>query len=333
MKTSAENRKIRALLSALQSGELTPKPGFQRKLVWSNKDKLAFLDTVLTGYPFPEIYIAAGEVDLVTAKGTELLVDGQQRITTLHQYFVNSDAIELSADIPPYNELNDAQKTEFLNYDVAVRNLGIVDLETVKEVFKRINSTSYSLNAMEIQNARYRGPLKKCADDIAADKFFKNHKLFSVREIRRMDDVVYSLTLIICMLSNYFNRKVELEPFLKQYNDEFADDLIVRERFEKIKTFIDDCGFSKRSRAWKKTDFLVLFIELDRIINKEQVNLDAAKIGKAVETFYERVNQELGNPSGDDDLQTYFKTTVQATNDRSSRINRGRVIRKVILAA
>ena len=205
MKTSAENRKIRSLLSALQLGDLTPKPGFQRNLVWSNKDKLAFLDTVLKGYPFPEIYIAVGEVNLITATGKELLVDGQQRITTLHQYFVGSDAIELSADICSYSELSDAHKTEFLNYDVAVRNLGIVDLDTVKEVFRRINSTSYSLNAMEIQNARYRGPLKKCADDIAADNFFKNHKLFSVREIRRMDDVVYSLTLIICMLSTYFN--------------------------------------------------------------------------------------------------------------------------------
>jgi uncharacterized protein with ParB-like and HNH nuclease domain len=96
MKTSAENRRVRALLNGIQSGELTPRPDFQRKLVWSNKDKVAFLDTVLGGYPFPEIYIAVGDVNLETAAGTEMLVDGQQRITTLHQYFTASPALSRS---------------------------------------------------------------------------------------------------------------------------------------------------------------------------------------------------------------------------------------------
>jgi hypothetical protein len=52
-----------------------------------------------------------------------------------------------------------------------------------------------------------------------------------------------------------------------------------------------------------------------------------------MENLYERVDAEMSQPSGDDDLQTYFKTTVQATNDRMSRVNRGRVVRKVILDA
>ena len=65
-----------AALSGIQTGELAPRPDFQRKLVWSNKDKIAFLDTVLRGYPFPEIYIAVGDVNLETAAGTEMLVDG-----------------------------------------------------------------------------------------------------------------------------------------------------------------------------------------------------------------------------------------------------------------
>jgi hypothetical protein len=105
MKTSAENRRVRALLSGIQSRELSPRPDFQRKLVWSNGDKLAFLDTVLRGYPFPEIYIAVGEVNLETAAGTEMLVDGQQRITTLHQYFTGSPALTLTPEFRPYRDL------------------------------------------------------------------------------------------------------------------------------------------------------------------------------------------------------------------------------------
>lgn len=333
MKTSTETKLVRSLLNALQNGSLVPNPDFQRNLVWSNKDKVAFIDTVLNGFPFPEIYIAVGEVDLKTAQGIEMLVDGQQRITTLQQYFTASKSLKLASPICAYGELSPDQQRNFLNYEVAVRNLGIVSSEEIKQVFLRINATSYSVNAMETHNARYRGPLKQCADEIAEDDFFETHKMFSAREIRRMDDVVYSLTIIICMLSNYFNRKDELEVYLERFNDDFQESADIKSRFNTTKKFIEDCRFSVRSRAWKKTDFLVLFIELDRLINKEKTVLDTTKVSVAIESFYDRVNQELENTSGDEDLQTYFKTTVQATNDRASRVNRARVIRKVILAA
>jgi hypothetical protein len=220
-----------------------------------------------------------------------------------------------------------------MNYEVAVRNLGIIGTDEIREVFRRINSTAYSLNAMEIHNARYRGPLKQCADDISQDDFFDEHKVFSAREIRRMRDVVYSLTIVISMLSTYFHREQELEAFLERYNDEFPEDTDIRARFAKTRDFIKGCGFIPRSRAWKKTDLLVLFVEIDRLLNKEKLPLDAKKVGGAVEFFYGQVDKEMAEPSGDEDLQTYFKTTVQATNDRTSRVNRGKVIRKVIVAA
>ncbi len=333
MKTSAENRRVRQLLSGIQSGEIAPRPDFQRKLVWSNADKIAFLDTVLRGYPFPEIYIAVGEVNLETAAGTEMLVDGQQRVTTLHQYFTASTALKLPNDMRPYKGLSPVEQTGFLNYEVAVRNLGIIDTDEIREVFRRINLTSYSLNAMEIHNARYRGPLKQCAEDLSQDQFFEDHHLFSQREIRRMRDIVYCLTIIISMLSTYFHRDDDLEAFLERYNDEFPEDEEMRDRFAKVRDFIEACDFPSRSRAWKKTDLLVLFVELDRILSKEGQQLDPSKVGAAIEAFYDRVDWEIAAPIGDEDLQTYFKTTVQATNDRGSRVSRGRVIRKVVLAA
>ena len=61
MKTTVTSRTIRELLTAIRNETLYPRPEFQRNLVWSNKHKNAFIRTVLDGYPFPEIYIAAGE--------------------------------------------------------------------------------------------------------------------------------------------------------------------------------------------------------------------------------------------------------------------------------
>lgn len=332
MKNSPETKRVRQILAGIQSGEIKPRPDFQRNLVWSNRDKLAFLDTVLRGYPFPEIYMATGEVNLETAEGTELLVDGQQRVTTLHQYFINSPVLKLDATIKPYRDLSVPEKEAFLNYEVAVRHLGIIETHQIIEVFRRINSTSYALNAMEVDNARYNGPLKKCAEWMAKRDFFANHGTFSLRETRRMRDVVYSVTIIISMLATYFHRDDAISEFLERYNDEFPEDEAIRERFTKVTSFIEDCQFPSTSRAWKKTDLLVLIVELDRLINKEHILLNPDKVGPAVEEFYHRVDAELAETSGSDSLQVYFKTTVQATNDRSARVNRGKVLRAVILS-
>lgn len=166
MKTSGTNRRLRLLLSAIKDGSLIPRPDFQRRLVWTNKHKEEFIRTVLQQYPFPEIYIAAGDVDTETGKGTELLVDGQQRLTTLLQYFSGSSDLRLGT-LCPYNGLSQDDKIQFLEYEVVVRDLGKKSIEDIKEVFKRINSTKYSLNAMEIHNARFDGALKQFAEKIS----------------------------------------------------------------------------------------------------------------------------------------------------------------------
>src|SRR5215472_14810233 len=135
MKTTATNRKVRELLTLLREGRLIPRPDFQRRLVWNNKDKSAFLETVLKNYPFPEIFVAAGDVNVETGEGTELLVDGQQRVTTLYQYFTGSPDLVLYGSVKPYAELTREQKEAFLQYDVVVRDVGHVDIEIVRNVF------------------------------------------------------------------------------------------------------------------------------------------------------------------------------------------------------
>src|SRR5258707_2782228 len=115
MKSTASNRRLRLLLTAIRNKTLIPNPDFQRRLVWTNKDKRNFLNTVLTGYPFPEIYIAAGEVNPQTGEGVEWLVDGQQRISTLYQYFEGSTKLVLE-DIKPYADLDKDAQIRFLAY-------------------------------------------------------------------------------------------------------------------------------------------------------------------------------------------------------------------------
>ena len=334
MQGTASNRRIRALLTDIRTGVLVPNPEFQRRLVWSNKHKSAFIQTVLGGYPFPEIYVAAGEVNPDTGEGIEMLVDGQQRLTTLKQYFDGSLDLKLSKAVTPYSELTKQQKIDFLEYEVVVRDLGQISIAEIKEIFQRINSTNYVLNAMEIHNARFDGEIKQFAEALAQHPFFEARRVFYTNEIRRMNDVRFTLSVIISVMSTYFNRDSEFESYLQQYNDEFEEKASLETGFQKVFKFIEKCRFPQRCRAWKKSDLFTLLVEIYRALVKENKPLEPAEVGKRLQEFYELVDH-LGQKkaeieTADSRIVEYSTTTQQATNDRSSRINRGNILQDVI---
>jgi hypothetical protein len=325
VRTTATNRRLHALLTAIREGTLVPRPEFQRRLVWSNKHKVAFLQTVLMEYPFPEIYIAAGELNADTGEATEMLVDGQQRISTLYQYFTGSAELRLSEDVMAYAELAQEKKLQFLEYDVVVRDLGNMSIEAIKEVFKRINSTDYALNAMEVHNARFEGEFKKFGEEIAANDFFERHRTFTSTDVKRMQDLRLVLIIVITVMSTYFNRDDELEAYLERYNDEFEQADEIRAMLTALFVFIEDCGFGQRSRAWKKADIFTLIVELHRALYRQHLELDPAEVGQQLSEFYDAVDASQG-ATDDADLAAYYRAALQATNDRGSRIARGEII-------
>jgi hypothetical protein len=337
MKTTSTIRKLRTLLLDLRDGKLNPSPHFQRRLVWTNIDKLNFLVTVLQGYPFPEIYVASGELDPDTAEGTELLVDGQQRLTTLNQYFIGSDELRLGKQITPYDKLPPDQQREFLQYDVVVRDLGLISDKDIVEVFQRINSTGYSLNAMEIRNSRFNGRLKKAAEAIAKYDFFERHRIFSINDIRRMNDSRYILTVLVTVMSGYFHRDDELEEYLERYNEEFPDQPQLMSRIGGILKEIDSFNFHEKSRAWKSSDLFTLVVELYHFhyqsTNQSIMRRETSVIAEDLRQFYYEVDrrfkkEDLRFPWAD--LEKYSLAALQAANDRSNRITRGEIIQSVI---
>jgi hypothetical protein len=330
MKTSATNRKLRLLLTGIQGGNLLPRPEFQRRLVWSNKHKVAFLKTVLDGYPFPEIYIAAGDVNSETGEGTEMLVDGQQRISTLYQYFKASQDLRLTDGILPYKELPETKKIAFLEYEVVIRDLGNLPIPEILEVFKRINSTNYALNTMEVHNARFDGEFKQFGERLASHSFFDQTRFFTSSEIRRMGDTRFCLTLTITLMSGYFNRDDALEKYLETYNEEFEQGKSLETEFDAIADFILRCDFDLKSRAWKKADLFSLFVEIHRALFRRKLSLRPDPVASSLKDFYAKVDGVTDPNQASVYEGTYYKAALQATNDRGNRIKRGEVIQWVL---
>lgn len=322
--TTATNKKVREIVTMVRSGALIPRPDFQRRLVWTSKDKDLFIDTILRGFPFPEIYWANGDVDTETGAGTQLLVDGLQRVSTLVEYFSGDPAFSPNLS-KPYKMLSDQDKTKFLEYSVVVRDLGSIQGDEIVEVFRRLNSTQYTLKDMEINNAVYNGALKRFCEEIAEDEFFEEHRIFTSNDRRRMGDVSFCLTLIGTMMVGYFNRDTEHENLLSSFNETFPDEEFYRDKILEVFRFIDECGFRYESRIWKKADLLTAFIEINNYMHSSPDPLEPFAVLESLSEFYERVDMNDGEvPS------IYYKAALQASNDRSNRLRRAIIVNGVL---
>lgn len=340
MRTSATNRRLRVLITSIKDRTLIPRPEFQRRLVWSMKHKVAFIETVLENYPFPEIYVAAGDVDLDTGKSFELLVDGQQRLDTLFQYFNGSETLVLPRTIKPYKSLSPEEKNDFLDYEVVVRDLGNIPIEEVKKIFQRINSTNYALNPMEVHNSQFHGEFISFAEKISEFKFWENHRVFSSNEIRRMLDMQFVLVMVITMLSTYFNRNSNIEPYLDTYNDDFSEEGRMHNEINNVLDTIDSLGIPNSSRLWKQSDLFTLIIEVHRLLFKDGVGINVMHSRDMLERFYaliDNFNEIDGDsirdfPLSYEDISNYRKAAIHATTDRNNRITRGLIINKLLLS-
>lgn len=327
MKTSPTNKKIREIISMVKESKLLPRPEFQRRLVWSRDDKNHFLDSVLRGFPFPEIYLADGDVNLETGQGTQLLVDGLQRVSTLIQYFDGDYELKLTS-VPPYRALTEEQKKEFLQYDVAVRDLGPINKDEIVEVFRRLNATKYSLLDIEINNAVYAGALKRFCERIAENDFFRSHSVFNATDYKRMGDMRFVLGIVGTIIQGYFNRDDAFEELLDRYNDEFPLETELLERLQATFQFIDECGFEMRSRTWKKADLFTLLIELDQCMHMQKLSLQPSRVLDVLTSFYREV--EEAPPNQGQVSSIYYKAALQASNDRINRVRRGLIISSLL---
>ena len=105
-----------------QTLEISPK--FQRRAVWLDGERSELIATILGGLPFPEVYIQQ-VTETETGREKHIVVDGQQRITSILRFIDNQVAMPVSDDWDGeyFRDLGDEVKGRFWNYKVVVRGL------------------------------------------------------------------------------------------------------------------------------------------------------------------------------------------------------------------
>lgn len=73
-------------MAMVNDGELIVDNSYQRRSVWSERDRIRLIETILLNLVVPSIYFWNSETDPDTGKSIVHIVDGQQRIDSIKQF-------------------------------------------------------------------------------------------------------------------------------------------------------------------------------------------------------------------------------------------------------
>jgi hypothetical protein len=339
------------LVNDIKSGKLIPDAYFQRNLVWREIHKRDFIETILLGFPFPQIFISKGKINVETMTTVSCIVDGQQRCDAIHG-FING-AFEVNGK--KYNDLTDEQKAEFLKYEIAIIELDLENNDPkVQDIFQRINRTSNSLTSIEKLASQYSTSeymltakllsdqidlTRKQDDDLKEDpnipeeffiwarkksvknfsKLLNEKGVFNTHEIARKANLMHTLNLMTTILGGFSNRNEKSIEHLENYALDFPLKDQIIEDLEQAAEFVAKMGFKGKSYWLNKANVFSLIVAVDNI-RKQGFIMDPRATKTALEFF------EKGVP------EDYKLAATEAVNSTRARQLRHKYLTDLIIA-
>lgn len=244
-------------LRKIDKKEIDINPEFQRAFVWDITKQSRLIESVLIRIPLPAFYLDA------TDQIRWSVVDGLQRLTTLHKFcrnefrltnlqFLNGELNGLTFD-----ELPAAYKV-LLEDDTSLQFYNLMPgtpIEAKYTIFSRVNTGGMQLTPQEIRHALNQGKVTRWLKEVAHGAAFIKATEGAV-ESKRMSDrelVLRTLSFMHFGIESY-RQYGELDAFLLASMEQFnslSDDVLLalKEKFEsslfKVKAIFGKYAFRK----------------------------------------------------------------------------------------
>lgn len=224
MKLSKSDPDLQTLVGRINDDELDLQPSFQRGEVWDTKRQQRLIDTILRGWYVPAVHF------VIDSEGNELVLDGQQRLTTIRDFF--ADKLKVDGEMQPYDpeikaldglyfsELPDLVRKEVKRFPIQTITLRDYNPQEPNELFFRLNQ-SYNLTPSEKRNAlhgRARDQIKELVSRLESDGLLSRERVGFANGRLAYDDIVARacVSLEIGNMGKHINNNV-VEKF---YRDE-----------------------------------------------------------------------------------------------------------------
>ncbi len=315
-------------------------PDYQRDFTWPEKFKSKLIESLLIGLPIPYIFIADVASDDPEYDGRTEIVDGSQRIRTLHAFLTNKlelTELKLLTEINgfKFEDLPLSRQRRFNRIPIRIIELSQqCNEDTRRDLFERINTGSDTLKAMEIRKGSELGntPLyKQVIKPCSQLELFKELAPMSPNKEIRDERMEFTLRFF-AYLENYQQFQHSVREFLDEYMGKYSskDDentqsmnnqeiQRMNEEFAKVLQFVKTYyphGFKKTENA-KET---------------YRVRFEAISVGTAL-ALRKNPNLTPANMEWLDSFEFKKFTTSDASNSRPKVITRIEYVRDKLLGA
>lgn len=337
MRRQPTTQQITWFLDLYRNNQLDLDPPYQRKSVWSSKDRKFFLDTIFRNYPAPPIFIHRTVNDQGYTKYH--VVDGKQRLETILAFFeskisITPDFGDVNLNGKKFKDLIPEYKRKFWDYTLVVDFIDSIDGNNIEEVFDRVNRNARNLLPQELRHARYNGWFINFVEEESDVDFWWDYKISTRGRDKRMKNVQFVSELIMIVLENkivgfdqgyideVYAKYDEIEE-LQESGDFSLEDFIIR--LNEIKQFIIDAdnhnGSITKFASGSNTNYYTLwsFIHLNDPQNPiEFANAYEDFMGKV---FKVKELQDAGEVI-EEDVLSYSNNSKGAVTDLPQRRER-----------
>ena len=286
----SDNRKtINEISTMFNEGNLIVDDTYQRRSVWSEKDKVRLIETILLNLIIPELFFWKAETDPETGASITHIVDGQQRIKAIYsfvnnefklkpQYLLDESAKGLYTN-KFFKDLDTDVKKAFWNYQLMIIDIDPkATRDDIITMFNRLNLTDYNLNDQEKRNSM-SGEFAALARELSDAPLWEEYRLFTNTDIKRMKDVEFCATLILLYRKGIIDQTDQTalnqayEELQTEYKDAEKDKEAVFCAIQTIPTYFTTDSVKRflRRKAQLYTLFSVVFF-----MQRERIEIETA---------------------------------------------------------
>lgn len=248
-------------------------PRFQRRDAWNKIRKSRFIESIILGFPIPQIVLATSKEH---GKGKFIVLDGKQRLLTILQFYGKSETtkhnsftltgLEFRPDLNGCNYQsikNDIELNSVLDdlnnqtiRTIVIRNWRSESL--LHKIFLRLNLENTPLSAQELRQALHPGEFVNFLDDRSFESPVLKKIFNSKNGDFRMRDVELLLRYVAFhyFISEYRGNikkflNMTCEVLNKEWNDKEDDIINVVNQFENaVEATISIFGDKNFARVW-----------------------------------------------------------------------------------
>lgn len=243
---------IQTIYNQISLGNIDLDPKFQRRNAWTDEKRSKLVESIVMGYPVPEIVLAENP----EKKRSYIVIDGKQRLLTIAGFIDNTKysywdrsrlkKLDVRKELNGlgYDNINDDVRREFDNSSLRCTVItGFTDTQVLYDIFYRLNSGSVSLSTQELRQSLIPGDFANYLLEITNEKQ-PIHDVMNLdgpdRRFRDIENILRIISFIKYPKNYNGNLKRFLDDSMKSISDNWnAENAGIDSLYAKINDAIE----------------------------------------------------------------------------------------------